>query len=218
MKKDVILFDLDGTLTDPGDGITNSVAYALARMGCDVASRKELEAYIGPPLAASFRQLAGLGADEAEEAVRCYREYFAERGIFENKLYCGIPALLSGLAADGAILAIASSKPQVFVKRIAEYFGIGDSFAFIGGSELDGRRVAKADVIRYVLDELGVHDYGRVVMVGDRRHDVEGAAVHGILSIGVSYGYGGRTELEQAGAYRVVDTVAELEAVLREGL
>ncbi|MBQ9080719.1 MAG: HAD family hydrolase [Clostridia bacterium] len=210
MKHDIILFDLDGTLTDPGDGITNSVAYALRKLGQTPPPRAELEPYIGPPLIDSFMTLAGLDRERAELAVKYYREYFADRGIFENTLYDSIPEMLGQLRESGATVALATSKPEVFARRILEHFDIAKYFDFVAGSELDSRRNKKAEVILYALECMNVTQKARVVMVGDRKHDTLGAAEVGVFSVGVTYGYGSHAEFEANGAGHIVDSVQQL--------
>ena len=214
MKHNVILFDLDGTLTDPGEGITNSVAYALRKLGQTPPPRAALEAYIGPPLIDSFISLAGLDRETGELAVKYYREYFSEHGIFENEIYPGIPQMLERLKAAGAVISLATSKPTVYAAKILEYFDIAKYFDAVAGSELDGRRVKKADVIEYALELLNVSDRDRVVMVGDREHDTIGATACGVFSVGVTYGYGSPDELAQTGADHIVHTVDQLTKYL----
>ena len=205
-----IFFDLDGTLTDPGAGITNSVAYALERWGIRVADRRTLYPFIGPPLIDSFQRFYGFSPADARAAVDVYREYFADKGIFENELYPGIPALLERLKAAGRTLVMATSKPEAFAVRIAEHFGIADYFDCIAGAAMDETRTHKWEVIAYALDRLGGPAPGSVLMVGDREHDVQGAARCGIATLGVLYGYGSREELVDAGALAVVETVEEI--------
>ena len=202
-----ILFDLDGTLTDPGLGITNAVMYALERYGIRVSDRRELYCFIGPPLVDSFMRFYGFSADDARAAVDVYREYFADKGIFENEVYPGIPALLKRLRAAGLKLVMATSKPEPFAVRIAEHFGIAEYFDCIAGAAMDETRTQKWEVIEYALDRCGVADRDRVLMVGDREHDVLGAARCGLSCLGVLYGYGSREELEHAGACAVAETV-----------
>ena len=167
-EKNVLLFDLDGTLTDPGEGITNSVRYALKKFGIEVSDRKELYRFIGPPLAWGFETFYGFSPFDAQKAVEAYREYYCDRGIWENRLYPGIPFLLSSLAQAGKILLMATSKPEPLAVQIAEHFEIADSFSVIAGSELDGRRTDKAEVIRYALACGKVCTTDRAVMIGDR--------------------------------------------------
>ena len=202
-----ILFDLDGTLTDPGVGITNSVAYALERYGIHISDRRTLYPFIGPPLTDSFQRFYGFSAADARAAVDVYREYFADRGIFENELYPGIPALLQRLRDAGLRLVIATSKPEGFAARIAEHFGIAQYFDCIAGAAMDETRSRKWEVIEYALARCGVTDRGRVLMVGDREHDVQGAACCALPCLGVLYGYGSRDELCSAGACAAVPRV-----------
>ena len=205
-----ILFDLDGTLTDPAEGITNSVAYALRKYGIEPPERRELYCFIGPPLADSFRKYYGFSEDEGQKAVEVFREYFRDRGIFENVVYEGIKDLLSDLKKAGKTVVLATSKPEIFAKQILERFDLIKYFDIVAGATFDESRVKKDDVIAYALEQLADADRSSMVMVGDREHDVKGAAVHGISCIGVLYGYGDREELENAGAKIIVQTVNEL--------
>lgn len=207
-----IFFDLDGTLTDPGLGITNSILYALDKMGISQPPREELYAFIGPPLKEMLIARFNLTDEQGEEALRCYREYFSVQGLFENQVYPGIPALLQKLQGAGRKLVIATSKPEVFTLRILERFDLARYFDFVAGSTLDGSRVHKADVIAYALKQCG--SVNSAVMVGDRKYDVEGAKVHNLPCIGVTYGYGSREELEKAGAIATADTPQTLEKLL----
>ena len=215
MNKTHILFDLDGTLTDPGMGITNSVAHALSHFGITVTDRTQLYRFIGPPLMDSFMEYYGFTEEQAQEAVRVYREYFADKGWAENTVYSGIEALLADLVAAGKILLVATSKPQIFAERILVHFGLDKYFTHICGVALQAPRgYSKADVIRDALDRAGVSDLTTAVMVGDRHHDIDGAKVVGISSVGVLYGYGDREEHEAAGADAIAESVAELKAML----
>ena len=215
MKKTYILFDLDGTLTDPGMGITNSVMHALAHFGITVTDRTQLYRFIGPPLMDSFMEYYGLTEEQAVEAVRVYREYFADKGWAENTVYSGIESLLADLVAAGKMLLVATSKPQIFAERILVHFGLDKYFTHICGVALQAPRgYSKADVIRDALDRAGVSDLTTAVMVGDRHHDIDGAKIVGISSVGVLYGYGDREEHEAAGADAIVADVAELKTVL----
>ena len=207
MRYTHIFFDLDGTLTDPGLGITKSVAYALERYGIHVDDLKTLYPFIGPPLVDSFMRYYDFTATDARDAVDVYREYFADRGIFENEVYPGIPALLARLREAGLKLVMATSKPEGFAERIAEHFGIAEYFDCIAGAAMDETRTQKWEVIEYALDRCGVTDRDAVLMVGDREHDVLGAARCGIRTLGVLYGYGSEAELTEAGACAVVPTV-----------
>ena len=191
---DYLLFDLDGTLTDPGEGITNSVIYALKKWGIEVKDRRELYPFIGPPLSASFSKYYGFSESDSLKCVEYYREYFRDKGIFENRVYSGIPELLETLQRSGKRLVLATSKPELFAKRILEHFDLTRYFFFVAGASMDESRNKKADVIRYALKELGEPERDRVVMIGDREQDVTGAKLNGLDSIGVLYGYGDREE------------------------
>lgn len=208
-----IFFDLDGTLTNPAEGITNSVAHALKYYGIIVSDKTQLYKFIGPPLAQSFSDFYGFSPDEAKEAVDKYREYFADTGIFENKVYDYIPEVLSKLKKASFSLAMATSKPEVFAKRIADKFELTQYFDFIGGSLLDNSRTDKGEVIEYVLSSLKA-DREKTIMVGDRSHDILGAKKCSVKSIGVLYGFGNREELEKAGADYIAETPTQLGDLL----
>ncbi len=215
--KEYLLFDLDGTLTDPKVGITTCVQYALKSFGIEEQDLDKLESFIGPPLKDSFMQFYGLSGEQADKAVEKYRERFQDTGLFENEVYEGIPQMLANLKRKGVHLAVASSKPTVFVERILEHFEMKDFFEVIVGSELDGRRVNKDEVVAEVLHQLfGTEQIAcdKVYMIGDRKFDVEGARALGVESIGVSYGYGSLEELKEAGADYIVQSVSELNYVL----
>lgn len=214
MDRKYILFDLDGTLTDPMMGITKSVRYALNYYGISVNDLNDLLPFIGPPLRDSFKEFYGFDANKANEAVIKYREYFATKGIFDNKVYKGIPECLQTLKDAGKILLIATSKPEKFAKQIIEYFDLAKYFDFVGGSEFNGRE-KKADVINYVLTEnqINVDD---AIMVGDRKHDIIGAHDNDIPCVGVLYGYGSLDELSANHADYIVETVASLTDRLLE--
>lgn len=214
--KPLCLFDLDGTLTDPQEGITKSVRHALSAFGIAVASLDELNHFIGPPLRDSFRAHYGFTAEEAELAVSKYREYFAETGLFENTLYPGILKMLARLQASGVLMAIATSKPTVYAEKIAAHFGFAQHFDFIAGSELDGTRSRKSEVITHALQTLGLAPHSSVVMIGDREHDIIGAQETGIDSIGVSWGYGPPEELAQARPTWIANTPDELCRLILE--
>lgn len=219
MKK-YLLFDLDGTLTDPKVGITTCVQYALHSFGIEEPDLDKLEPFIGPPLKDSFMEYYNMSREQAEKAVEKYRERFQDIGIFENRLYDGIPKMLRTLQSKGMHLAVASSKPTVFVKRILEHFQLEKYFQVVVGSELDGRRVNKEDVVQEALQQLfGAQPIQKdlVYMIGDRRFDVEGAKALGIESVGVAYGYGSMEELKAAKADYIVRSVEELEKFLLRG-
>lgn len=209
-----ILFDLDGTLTDPKEGITKSVAYALNFYGITVDNLDSLCKFIGPPLKESFMKFYGFEDEKAEEAVEKYREYFRPHGVYENKVYDGVDKLLESLAECGKTLILATSKPTVFARTILEHFDLMKYFDVVCGSELDGTRVKKGDVILYALEQAGVVDKSQAVMIGDREHDIIGAKQNGLASIGVLYGYGCVEEFQEYGADAIVATVAELREKL----
>ena len=199
---DAIYFDLDGTLTDPKIGITRSIQYALDKLGHSaIPSEDELTWCIGPPLRASFTKLLG-GEHSSDRAVALYRERFADIGIFENSLYAGIADILTELARPGRRLFVATSKPGVFAERIIDHFGLRNHFERVFGSELDGTRSDKTQLLQYALQETSV-DPSRAIMIGDRSHDIVGARNNGMSAIGVLYGYGSRQELTEAGALHV---------------
>lgn len=214
MKKyDVILFDLDGTLTNSELGITTCVQHALRHFGIEVEDRRTLRHFIGPPLLDSFMKHYNMSKEQAEEAVVKYRERFSTVGLFENEVYPGIDSLLEKLKQEGKLLATASSKPENFVLQILEHFGLDGYFDEIAGAELStSGRNSKEAVLRYVLDRLGVEDLSTAVLVGDTKFDVQGAKSLGIDCIGVTYGFGTAAELK--GCVAVADSVAELEKIL----
>ena len=218
--KQYLLFDLDGTLTDPKVGICTCVQYALASFGIEEPDLDKLEPFIGPPLKNSFMNYYHLTEEQAEEAVEKYRERFKDTGIFENKLYDGIEQMLIALNSKGMHLAVASSKPQVFVERILEHFHIARYFRVVVGSELDGTRVNKEEVIEEALRQLFGDkpvDKSQVYMIGDRRYDAEGAKRVGVESVCVTYGYGSMEELKAAKADYIVRSVEELKNFLLRG-
>lgn len=219
-----LLFDLDGTLTDPKEGITKSVQYALADQGIYEEDLDKLEPFIGPPLKESFKEFYQMDEEHALQAVAKYRERFTTIGIFENELLPGIPGLLATLKEHGAKVAIASSKPTVLVERILEHFAIADYFDVVVGSELDGRRSKKEEVVEEALAQLLPKELleskdvqrrkAQIAMIGDRKFDIEGAIAHHLTGVGVRFGYAAAGELEAAGADYIVATVAELMACL----
>ena len=208
--KRLILFDLDGTLIDPYDAITKGAQYALASVGFDLDDRQQLIPFIGPPLRDSLRKFTKI-TDNAkiEEIVSKYREYFGKYGIYENILYPGIKEMLESLKETGYPLTIATSKLMSNAVEIAQYLEIEHYFDLIIGCEADGTRSDKNEVIEHVLAEMGSKAKSPVI-VGDRKYDIIGAKLTGIDSIGVTWGYGSREELEEAGAGKVVDTMEEL--------
>lgn len=209
---DLILFDLDGTLTDPKEGITKCVQYALRACGVEEPDLDKLMPFIGPPLVDSFMMFYGFGREKALAAVEKYRERFRDTGIYENRVFDGTEPLLKQLKAAGKTVALATSKPHVFARRILAHYGLAGYFDVTVGAELDGTRNEKADVIQEVLRQRP--EAKSPVMVGDRRYDVEGAHLCGISCIGVGFGYGEPGELETAGADWIVEDMADLEALL----
>jgi phosphoglycolate phosphatase len=207
------LFDLDGTLTDPVVGISNSIRHALTALSLASMTDDELRGWVGPPLHESFGSL-GLSPERVVDAIAAYREYFTDRGLYENTVYAGIEPVLVALRAAEVRLAVASSKPTVFVERILEHFGLRPHFEAVVGSELDGSRIHKHDVIVEALAQLGDPHRDATVMVGDREHDMRGATEAGLVAIGVAWGYAAEGELEAAGAAIVVATPADLLAHL----
>ncbi len=205
-----LLFDLDGTLTDPKEGITRCFQYALEDFGIHEEDADKLEWIIGPPLVESFMQGYGFSQEQAERATAKYRERFAPVGWAENKVYPGIPQLLAKLKAEGYVLALATSKPEPLAVKIMEHFGLAEYFTVLGGASMDLSRSKKEEVIEYVLERLGVTDRSRVLMIGDRKYDILGAKRAGLRSLGVLYGYGDRKELEAAGADEIAETVEDI--------
>lgn len=214
MRKKYVLFDLDGTLTDSQAGIMNSIEYALRYFDIRVEDRSALRPWLGPPLTDSLKKYHGFDREQALEGVKKYREYFDEKGIFENKVYPGIEALLEKLRDQGQILIMATSKPETAARRIADHFDLAKYFTFIGGATLDDSRVHKGDVIRYVLEANHIEDLSAAIMVGDRENDILGAKQNGLESIGVLYGYGSRNELAAAGADYIAETVEDIARLL----
>lgn len=212
---DWLLFDLDGTLTDPFEGITRSVEYALNAFGITVADRRELASFIGPPLVESLTEQFGFTMEDAVAAVAKYREYFSVKGLYENELFEGIPELLRDCREAGYKISMATSKPTHYARIIAEHFDIARYFDAIHGSSLDGSRITKSSVVAEVVEEERL-DPARALMIGDRRHDVEGAGEHGIRTVGVLYGYGTLEEHTAAGAAYIVKDISELRQLLIE--
>ncbi len=216
MNKKYILFDLDGTLTDPKEGITKSLQHALEFIDIKVEDRSILKRHIGPPLADGLREFFGLEDGQIEEVIGYFREYFVDKGIFMNYKYEGIEELLDSLVKAGKTLIVATSKPEVLAERILKHFNLDQYFTDICGSNLDETRSKKGEVIAYALEENGIKEKEQVVMIGDRLHDILGAKENGIASIGVLYGFGSREEHVKAGADRIAANLKELEDILLE--
>ena len=210
-----VLFDLDGTITDSATGILNSVSYALKKYNIVIEDEEELNKFVGPPLQESFMRFCGFSPEETVKAVEYFREYYRDRGMYENKLYDGIPAVLKELSDAGNTIILATSKAELFAVQILRHFQIDKYFDFIGGATMDGARSKKSDVIAYVLKQCNVTDISSAVMVGDREQDIFGAKEIGIDSIGVLYGYGSRKELQDAGATYIADNVQDIIHLVR---
>lgn len=209
-----ILFDLDGTLTDPGLGITNSIMYALAKFDIKVEDRTSLYKFIGPPLQESFKKYYDFTDEETARAVTYYREYYSDRGIYENALYDGMAELLEQIKNSGRNVVLATSKPEEFAAEILRYFDIAKYFDFLAGATMDGTRNNKADIIAYAIASYHITDLSSAVMIGDREYDIYGAKTAGLDSIGVLYGYGSREELQNAGATHIAEHVADIMGFL----
>ena len=193
------LFDLDGTLTDPGLGIKNSIRYALKKYGAPALTEGELDTFVGPPLLDSFQKYCGVDREEALRLVQLYREYFLERGLYENRLYDDVDETLSELTRRGAKLYVATSKPEPFARKILAHFEIERYFTFIGGSTLEETRTDKGEVVAYVLKSANIDPKTEpCVMVGDRVYDIQGGRSSGLETVGVLFGYGDRAELADA--------------------
>ena len=217
MKKyTTILFDLDGTLTDPGEGIINSVEYALNKFGITVDDKKSLTKFIGPPLLVSFSTYYGFDEEKSRKAIEIYREYYKDKGINECKLFDGIRELLEALKNAGYEIALATSKPEVFAHIVLQNYDIHKYFDFIGGATIDEKtRYTKEHVIEYVLDNIKEADRAKILMIGDRCFDINGAKAYSLDSIGVTFGYGTYDELKEAGATYIVDTPKAIEYLLK---
>ena len=207
---DTVLFDLDGTLTDPGEGITNSVAHALKKYDIEVSDKRELYKFIGPPLKDSFMKYYGFDEAKAEEAIAYYREYFRNIGIFENEVYEGVEDMLKALSSEGKKLVLATSKPEEFAIRILEHFDLSKYFTVAAGASMDSSRSKKGDVIAYAISLCEDFNKDTAVMIGDREHDIIGAKENGLKSIGVLYGYGDEAELKTAGADYIASTTDDI--------
>lgn len=210
---DFLFFDLDGTLTDSMPGIKNSFLYAFEKMNEEKPSDEILSTFIGPPLYDTFKNLCGYSEDKAEVAVKYYREYYKEKGFFENSVYDGIPELLKVLKDNGKHLIVATSKPEIFAVKILNHYSLEKYFEKICGSNFDESRSNKDEVIAYALNSVKA-DKEKTLMIGDRKHDIIGAKKNGIKSCGILYGYGSRKELEDAGADFIAENTQEIKNLL----
>lgn len=216
-----ILFDLDGTITDSGEGITKAVQYALKHFGINVEDINELKKFVGPPLRDSYMKFYNFDEEKATEGIKVFREYYEEKEMFENSLYDGIVDVLKALKKSGKELIVATSKPEVHAKKILEHFNVDKYFTIIAGADFEETRVKKGDVIKYALDNLRntlndneVLNLSQVIMIGDREHDIIGAKENNIKAIGVLYGYGDVVELTQARASYIVSKPEDLLEIL----
>lgn len=217
MKFKNILFDLDGTLTDPFEGITNAVSYALGKMSLPIPPKQTLRRFIGPPLVVSFSSFCGLDEENAQLAVRYYREYYSEKGVLENTLFDGVPELIGRLKEAGCRVMLATSKPESFACRILEHFDLMKYFDFVSAPTLSDLHSEKKDIIGRAIER---YDLGKekdsCLMIGDRYFDIEGAHLCGIKAVGVLWGYGGRKEFEEYHAEFVAESVENLEKLIND--
>lgn len=213
-KYTIILFELDGTLSDPKEGITKSVQYALQNMDIVETDIDKLECFIGPPLQVSFSEFYDFDEGNTKKAIDFYRDRFKNEGMFENELYSNIPLLLKWLKEQEFTLVVATSKPTVFAEQILKHFNIAQYFEFIVGSNLDGTRASKTEIIQYILDKYNDHKLDDFIMIGDRKHDIIGANNSGIDSIGVTYGYGSFEEISHSNPTYIVESVEQLKDIL----
>lgn len=209
-----VFLDLDGTISDSALGIVNAAVYALTAMEQPVPDRETLLQLVGPPLIDSFMGFFGFDKPAAQEAIRLFREYYKEKGVIENSMYDGMEELFKTLRKGGKKLVVATSKPETLARQILTNYEVTDYFEYIAGSVMDETRIRKSEVIAYAMETLGLKDPSKIVMVGDRRHDVEGAAALGIDCIGVLYGYGSREELLSAGAKYLANTPQGISKII----
>ena len=210
MKYKYILFDLDGTITESGPGIMNSVEYALNKMNREVGERDTLKKFIGPPLTESMEKYYGMSEEEALLGVKYYREYYHDKGIYENRVYDGLEEVLKKINEAGKQAIVATSKPEEYAKIIIDHFHLTKYFACVAGMEMDGGRGTKAQVITYALEKNDITDKSKVLMIGDREHDVIGAHENGLDCLGILYGFGSRKEFEEAGADYIRENVEDI--------
>ena len=210
MKYKYILFDLDGTITESGPGIMNSVEYALNKMNREVGERDTLKKFIGPPLTESMEKYYGMSEEEALLGVKYYREYYHDKGIYENRVYDGLEEVLKKINEAGKQAIVATSKPEKYAKIIIDHFHLTQYFACVAGMEMDGGRGTKAQVITYALEKNDITDKSNVLMIGDREHDVIGAHENGLDCLGILYGFGSRKEFEEAGADYIRENVEDI--------
>lgn len=217
MAEKLILFDLDGTLTDSAPGITRSIQYAFDRMGYPKYSQAELRTFIGPPLTTQFPDFAGMNKEDTDRAIAYFRERYESIGKFENSVYPGITELLDSLRKEDFLTGMATSKPEHFAAQIADHFGLSSKLDYIQGAAMDESKVSKTDIITEILAKSGFssHRYD-ALMVGDRKYDIEGGRSTGVKTVGVTYGFGSREELVKAGADMIADSVTDLHRSILE--
>lgn len=215
MKKyDVIAFDLDGTLTNPERGLIASFVYALGKMGVDYGEKEELKRFIGPPIYEEWQRVFGFTPEESSEALLIFREYYSVYGWWDNEMYQGVPEMLRALCESGKKIILATSKPEVFARKILDLFDIAKYFDYVGGADTDKTRDKKHEVLAYSMASLGVTDTSRVILVGDRVYDAEGARACGVDSLGVLYGHGSREEIENSGFNYICESVEDIAKTL----
>ena len=214
MKYPYLFFDLDGTISNSAEGITNAVTYALEHMGITPPPKQELMHFIGPPLIRTFTADYDLTPEEGARAVSLYREYYNVKGVYECEMYRGVGELLKRLRDAGYRMVLATCKPTVMAKVVLNYFGIGEYFEMVSGPEFDGTRNEKHQVIAYAMEQLGICDPKTALMIGDRRDDVLGAKKCGLPCVGVLWGYGGEAELREAGAAEVAQNTEKLQNLI----
>lgn len=214
MKYKYLLFDLDGTLTNPKVGITKSVQYALAKFNIVESNLDTLEKFIGPPLKDSFMNYYAFSQNQAAEAIKIYREYFEDIGLYENKMYSGMDELLGELKQRNIVLCVATSKPTVFAKRIIKHFNLDKYFSIIVGSNLDGTRVQKSEIISWVINKMEIKNRNEVLMIGDRKYDIVGAKSCYLDSVGVLYGFGSKDELLESNPTYMANNILDLRELL----
>jgi len=209
-----VLFDLDGTLTDSRLGITRSAAYALEDFGITVNNYDELNGFVGPPIRWSFKEFTGFDDATVEKVVQKFRERYFVTGVYENEMYPGIDTVLQELKNDGKTLMVATAKVKSLADMVLSHFNIAQYFDYVSGSEMDGTRSEKSEIIRYAMEQNNIIDVFDCIMVGDRKHDIIGAKSVNMKSIGILYGYGSKEELTEAGADYIINTVEELPAFI----
>lgn len=211
---DHILFDLDGTLTDPAEGILNSLRYALAKYNIEENDEDRLKAFIGPPLHESFRTIYNFNEEETKEIIGHYREYYGRDGMYQNFVIAGIPELLRELKQAGKQLYVATTKVTEFAQQVLDHYQLSQYFTLVIGGNEDGTRTAKVEIIDEILKTIPGVEKSRIVMIGDRKYDMIGATAHGIKTIAVTFGYGAIAELKAENPHYLVNSVAELSQVL----